>query len=78
MMNRDSCPDCNGKGWIELRCMAADEARVCGLCNGTGVTSTEKICRGCRGTGRIEVRTVEQQKCLRCNGTGRYPPPESL
>lgn len=78
MTNRDACPDCRGKGWIELRCMIADEARVCGLCKGTGVTATERTCGGCKGTGQIEVRTVEQQKCLRCNGTGRYPPPESL
>ena len=78
MSAHDRCPDCMGKGWIETRCMIPDAARVCSLCNGTGVTSTEKRCGGCNGTGLIEVRTVEQQKCLKCNGTGRYPPPESL
>jgi hypothetical protein len=35
-------------------------------------------CSGCRGTGRIEVRTVEQQKCLACLGTGLFPVPESM
>jgi len=27
---------------------------------------------------RIELRTVEQQKCAKCDGTGRYLPPEDL
>jgi DnaJ-class molecular chaperone len=72
------CPDCHGKGWLELRCTKADEARTCGLCNGTGATPLGKECQGCKGTGQIEIRTMEQQKCLRCNGTGRYPVPESL
>ena len=30
------------------------------------------------GSGRIEIRTVEQQKSVKCYGTGRYPPPENL
>jgi DnaJ-class molecular chaperone len=71
------CPECQGKGWIELS-SRPDEARVCGLCRGTGVTSLDTQCHGCRGTGRIEVRTVEQQKCLKCEGTGRFPVPEEL
>lgn len=72
------CPDCHGKGWLDLRCIHADEARACGLCHGAGATPLGKPCAGCKGTGLIEVRTVEQQKCLKCNGTGRYPVPESL
>jgi DnaJ-class molecular chaperone len=74
----DVCPDCHGKGWIELGCAKEDEARTCGICRGTGATPTGNPCRSCLGTGRIEIRTVEQQKCVRCQGTGRYPVPESL
>ena len=72
------CAECQGKGWVELSFPRMDEARICGLCHGTGTTSLNTPCRGCRGTGRIEVRTVEQQKCLKCNGTGAYPVPEAL
>lgn len=78
-MNKSgTCPDCQGKGWTDLGFPKSDEARICGLCNGTGSTSLNTQCKGCKGTGRIEVRTVEQQKCLKCNGTGRYPVPEDL
>jgi DnaJ-class molecular chaperone len=77
-MSSETCPDCMGKGWIEMKCLKESEARVCPACNGSGVTPLERECPGCHGSGRIEVRTVEQQKCVRCNGTGRYPPPEDL
>lgn len=72
------CPDCGGKGWLDLGCAKEDEARVCSLCNGAGATPTGAPCSGCKGSGRIEIRTVQQQKCLRCAGTGRLPVPESL
>ena len=62
----------------EMGCTKPDEARVCGLCRGSGMTSLNAECRGCKGTGRIEVRTVEQQKCLKCNATGRFPIPEEI
>ena len=26
----------------------------------------------------LDIRTVEQQRCAKCHGSGRYPPPESL
>jgi len=79
MTKSESCPDCHGKGWIELGgSKSEEEARTCGLCQGKGSTPTGKECSGCRGTGRIEVRTVEQQRCLKCNGTGRFPVPEEL
>ncbi|MBD3162490.1 MAG: hypothetical protein GF346_09005 [Candidatus Eisenbacteria bacterium] len=69
------CPECNGKGWVDLRCTKPESADVCQLCNGTGVLG-EKTCTGCHGTGRIEVRTVDQMKCWKCEGTGLYPVPE--
>ena len=75
---RPTCTSCNGKGWIELRCLKPDEAVACQLCNGSGVTPSGIRCTGCQGTGRIEVRTVEQQKCLLCRGTGIYPTPEAM
>jgi DnaJ-class molecular chaperone len=78
MIEQESCPECHGKGWIELRCTKPDEARTCGLCHGTGTSPIGKPCTGCLGTGRIEVRTIEQQKCLRCLGTGKLPVPEDL
>jgi DnaJ-class molecular chaperone len=77
-MSSGTCPDCKGKGWIEMACLKADEARVCPHCSGTGLTPLERECPGCHGSGRIEIRTVEQQKCAKCNGTGRYPPAEDM
>jgi DnaJ-class molecular chaperone len=73
-----ACPECKGKGWIEMKCLKEGEARVCPHCNGSGLTPLEKECPSCHGSGQIDVRTVEQQKCAKCYGTGRYPPPESL
>ena len=78
MKKPGSCPECHGKGWIEIACGKPDESQLCGLCNGSGVTSTGRDCTGCAGTGRIEVRTGEKQKCFRCMGTGRYPLTEDL
>jgi DnaJ-class molecular chaperone len=78
MRKPEPCPDCHGKGWIELGCATPDTARTCGLCNGSGVTPSGADCSGCRGTGRIEIRTVEQQKCWKCEGTGMYPVPERM
>jgi DnaJ-class molecular chaperone len=78
MKHHDLCESCSGKGWIELRCVKLDEAIACQLCNGSGTTTAGRDCSGCQGTGLIELRTVEQQKCNRCDGTGRYPPPEAM
>jgi DnaJ-class molecular chaperone len=78
MTLRGNCPECNGKGWIEMKCIKADEARVCPHCNGSGLTPLEKDCSACHGTGVIETRIVEQQKCAKCEGSGRFPPPEKL
>jgi DnaJ-class molecular chaperone len=78
MKNPGPCPECHGKGWLELACGKPDTAQLCGLCNGSGSTPTFRPCSGCGGTGRIEVRTAERQKCLHCLGTGRYPVPEDL
>lgn len=72
------CGECKGRGWLDIACFRADEARICGLCHGTGTTTVDRECAGCRGTGRIEVRVLEQQKCWRCSGSGVYPPPEDL
>jgi len=82
-MSSQTCPDCKGRGWIEMKCLKEGEARVCPHCNGSGLTPSgltplEKECPSCHGSGQIDVRTVEQQKCAKCSGTGRYPPPETL
>jgi DnaJ-class molecular chaperone len=77
-MSSGTCPDCRGKGWIEMKCLKEDEARVCPHCNGSRLTPLEKDCPSCHGSGQIDIRTVEQQKCAKCYGTGRYPPAESL
>ena len=45
---------------------------------GGGLTPLEKECPGGHGKGQIDVRTVEQHKCAKCYGTGRYPPPEEM
>jgi DnaJ-class molecular chaperone len=78
MKKPEPCPECHGKGWIDLAGHKSDEGRTCGLCNGSGSTPAGRTCGGCGGTGRIEVRTVEQQKCLKCMGTGRFPLAEDL
>lgn len=78
MLTASGCPECFGKGWIELGCAKEDEARVCGLCHGRGTLPGDTRCGSCQGTGRIEVRTVERQKCIKCEGSGRYPVPEML
>lgn len=78
MKKPEPCPECHGKGWIDLAGHKSDEGRMCGLCNGSGSTPAGRMCGGCGGTGRIEVRTVEQQKCLKCMGTGRFPLAEDL
>ncbi len=78
MARPELCPECHGKGWLDLRCTKTDEAQTCMHCRGTGTTALGRECAGCRGTGHIEVRTVEQARCLKCNGTGRWPVPEAL
>ena len=78
MTHQTSCPDCGGKGWIEMKCLRPEEARICAACNGSGLTPLEKQCPACHGKGLIETRTMEQQKCPKCLGGGLYPPPESL
>ncbi|HUK13104.1 MAG TPA: hypothetical protein VLW17_07350 [Thermoanaerobaculaceae bacterium] len=78
MSKPGSCPDCHGKGWIELACGSDEASQVCGLCHGSGATSTGRTCNGCAGTGRIEVRTGERQSCLKCLGTGHFPLAEEL
>ena len=78
MKKSESCPECHGKGWVDLCLRSVEEARACGLCHGTGSTPTGRDCHGCHGTGRIEVRTMEQQRCMKCNGTGLLYLPEDL
>ena len=77
-MSSETCPDCKGKGWIEMKCLKDGEARVCPHCNGSGLTPLERECPGCHGRGQIDIRTVEQQKCAKCYGPGHYPPAESM
>ena len=67
-----ACPDCKGKGWIEMKCLKEGEARVCPHCNGSGLTPSgltplEKECPSCHGSGQIDVcsRAAEVHEVLR-------------
>jgi DnaJ-class molecular chaperone len=72
------CPDCHGKGWIELRCAKEDETEVCGMCHGTGETTTGSPCQSCKGTGRLDASSDKGLRCVKCGGTGMFPIPEAL
>jgi DnaJ-class molecular chaperone len=73
-----TCPDCQGRGWTDNRCLTPDQAQLCGVCNGRGTDTNGKECVSCRGTGQIETRSQDRLACTLCNGAGVYPVPESM
>ena len=72
------CPECNGRGWLDNRCITPDHAHRCMYCNGKGFDVGEKECYACKGTCLIEVRQVDKNPCPICAGAGVYPVPPSM
>lgn len=72
------CPECQGRGWVDNRCLTPDHAHVCMYCSGRGTALSGKPCYACNGTGLIEVRQVDKNPCPLCAGAGVYPVPESM
>ncbi len=56
-----------------MKCLKEGEARVFPHCNGAGLTPLEKECPSWHGSGQIDIRTVEQQKCARRYGARPLP-----
>lgn len=72
------CPECQGRGWVDNRCITPDHILLCTYCNGRGTNYMGKECYVCHGTGSIEVRQKDQNPCPLCHGAGVYPVPESM
>jgi DnaJ-class molecular chaperone len=72
------CPECQGRGWTDNRCLSPDHAHKCSYCDGKGFNALENTCFACHGTGQIEVRQVDKTPCPLCSGAGVYPVPESM
>lgn len=72
------CPECNGRGWVDNRCITPDHAHRCAYCDGKGFDTGGKECYACKGTGLIEVRQVDKNPCPLCSGAGVYPVPPSM
>ncbi len=73
-----TCPECQGRGWVDHRCLTPDHAHRCDYCNGRGADMSGKECYACHGTGLIEVRMEDKNPCPLCHGAGVYPVPESM
>jgi hypothetical protein len=73
-----TCPECQGRGWVDNRCVTPDHAHLCSYCNGRGENAVGQTCYACRGSGRIEVRQVDRNPCPLCSGAGVYPVPDSM
>jgi len=73
-----TCPECQGRGWVDHRCLTPDHAHRCTYCDGKGINALEQTCYACHGTGLIEVRHVDKNPCPLCAGAGVYPVPESM
>lgn len=76
--NQTSCPDCQGRGWMDNRCATPEASDLCSVCNGKGFDAGGKECYACHGTGRIEVRKIDKTVCSKCRGAGVYPVPPSM
>ena len=72
------CPECQGRGWVDNRCLIPEHAHRCTICNGTGQNSLGKSCYACGGTGLIEIRQVDKNPCPLCGGAGLFPVPEQM
>jgi RecJ-like exonuclease len=73
-----TCPECQGRGWVDNRCITPDHAHRCAYCDGRGTDTLGRPCYACGGTGLIEVRKEDKNPCPLCGGAGVYPVPESL
>lgn len=73
-----TCPECQGRGWLDNRCITPYQAHRCMYCDGKGFDAAENTCYACHGTGLIEVRNVDKRPCQLCAGAGVYPVPESM
>ena len=73
-----TCPECQGRGWVDNRCLTPDRAHRCSYCDGRGTDVQGKECYACHGTSLIEVRVEDKNPCPLCNGAGVYPVPESM
>ena len=73
-----TCPECQGRGWMDNRCLAPGQEHRCHACNGRGTTLTGKLCRACHGSGMMEIRAEDKSPCVLCKGAGVYPVPESM
>lgn len=73
-----TCPECQGRGWVDNRCITPDHAHRCGYCDGKGFDAGGKECYACKGTGLIEVRQVDKNPCPVCGGAGVWPVPKTM
>jgi RecJ-like exonuclease len=73
-----TCPECQGRGWVDNRCLTPNHEHRCMHCDGRGFDVLEKPCYACHGTGLIEIRQVDVNPCPLCSGAGVYPTPESM
>jgi len=37
-----TCPECNGRGWVDNRCLTPDHAHRCSYCDGRGTAAAGK------------------------------------
>jgi hypothetical protein len=73
-----TCPECQGRGWIDNRCLTTDQQHRCAACQGRGSSAAGKQCTACHGTGLLDVRQEDKSPCALCTGAGVYPIPESM
>ena len=74
----EPCAECGGRGWLDNRCLRADQAHRCPYCDGRGVNVLGRTCYGCGGTGLMEIRMEDMRPCPQCGGAGVWPIPESM
>jgi hypothetical protein len=72
------CPECDGRGWVDHRCLTEDHTHKCPYCDGKGADIMERDCEACHGSGMIEVRKEDKNPCPLCGGAGVYPVPEFM
>ncbi len=73
-----TCPECEGRGWVDNRCLTEHHAHRCNHCDGRGVSLSGIECAACHGSGMIEVRKEDKNPCPLCSGAGVYPVPSSM
>lgn len=77
------CPQCAGKGRIEVTCVTCGGGGNCGTCNGLGTVAprmkgsrTRSMCLKCSGKKRCRVCSASGElllACPLCRGTGKTP-----